>query len=308
MNPGTVNHSQVLAAAGDVDALMQLAVWHLGGTKVPRNLVSARNLLRRAVEIGHCDAALMEIALTANGGGASADWKRALALLEIAAASDPVAKAQRALLGRMALDTDGMPAILPTGERLSEKPRVTCFPSLFTPDECRHVATVASDLLEPATVLDPGSGRKIIHPVRTADNCAIGPAREDLVIRALNSRIAAISGTIITQGEPLTVLRYASGQQYRPHVDTIAGAQNQRIRTVLVYLNQGYGGGETRFLSNGLTVTGKGGDAIMFDNVYSDGTPDPQSQHAGLPVTLGTKWMATRWIRAAPYDPWLGDV
>lgn len=297
----------VLTAAGergDVDALMQHAVWLLLGTPIPRDLSGARALLRRATTIGHVDAALMEVALTANGSGGAPDWARARSLLEAAGRGDHVAAAQLALLQQMSLAEDGTPDIHPTRELLSKTPRIEHVRALLTPAECAHVASVASDMLEPAQVVDPMTGRRVPNPVRTSDDAAIGPAREDLVIRAINLRLAAVSDTQVNQGEALTVLRYRPGQQYRPHVDTIAGAVNQRVKTVLIYLNEGYGGGETRFAEVGVTITPKGGDAIVFTNVLPDGRPDPASRHAGLPVTSGVKWLATRWIRAEPIDPW----
>lgn len=292
------------AEGGDADAAMLLAVWHLRGTPVARDLPRARALLRRAVAIGHVDAALMEVALTANGSGGDADWRSALALLRTAARGDHVAAAQLALVEAMALDADGAPSPVPRGEPLADTPRVVRFPGLLSPQECAHVAGVAAAMLEPATVLDPASGRRIAHPVRTSDGAAIGPVHEDLVVRAINARIAAVSGTRIAQGEPLTVLRYRPGQEYRPHLDTIQGAANQRVATVLVYLNGGFGGGETHFPAPGLTVTPRGGDALLFVNTLPDGRPDPASRHAGLPVTHGVKWLATRWIRGRDIDPW----
>ena len=42
---------------------------------------------------------------------------------------------------------------------------------------------------------------------------------EDPVIHALNRRLAAVSGTAWDQGEPLQILRYSPGQQYRNHFD-----------------------------------------------------------------------------------------
>jgi len=295
------------AEGGDVDALFRLAAWHLIGAPLPRDLPAARGYLRAAVAIGHVDAALMEIALTANGGGGAADWPAALALLRIAAAGDPVAAQQLALVTAMAIDPDGAPISTPPARRLSDRPDVRLFPALFTSDECHHVATVGNGLLEPAMVVDPASGRLVRHPVRTSDGGVIGPAQEDLVIRALNRRIAAASGTAVEQGEPLMVLRYAPGQEYRAHVDALPQVTNQRILTALVYLNAGYRGGETQFLANGLSVAGRTGDMILFGNVDADGHPDPASRHAGRPVTAGHKWLATRWIRAAAHDPWGSD-
>jgi len=289
---------------GDVDALMQLAVWHLVGDPVPRDLPRARALLRRAVEIGHVDAALMEIALVANGSGAAADWPAALSLLHVAAAGDPVAAAQLALVQAMRLDAQGRPADAATPEVVSASPRIVRFPRFLTPAECAHVAGAAAELLVPAQVVDPRTGRWTAHPIRSSDDAAIGPTREDLVVRAINLRVAAASATAVERGEPLTVLRYRPGQQYRPHLDTIQGAANQRSQTMLIYLNEGYGGGETDFPAAGVRVTPRGGDAVLFDTLDANAAPDLRTRHAGLPVQAGVKWLATRWIRAAPVDPW----
>lgn len=305
---GQVAAATALLAAnardGDADAAMLLAVWHLRGTPVARDLGRARAALRRAVEIGHVDAALMEVALTANGSGGAADWAAALALLRVAAGGDHVAAAQCALVEGMALDADGGPSSPPRGERLATEPRIVHFRAFLTAAECAHVATVAAAMLEPARIIDPASGRRVAHPIRTSDGAAIGPVHEDLVVRAINMRIAAASGTAVTQGEPLTVLRYRPGQEYRPHLDTIQGADNQRVATMLLYLNGGFTGGETHFPVPDVTVTPRGGDALLFFNTLADDRPDPASRHAGLPVLTGSKWLATRWIRRDPLDPW----
>jgi len=298
--------TRVAAAAqvGDVDALMRLATWHLIGVPLPRDLPQARALLRRAVEIGHVDGALMEVALTANGSGGPADWPGALRLLETAAEGDHVAAEQLALVRAMSIDAAGRPRRAPVGRVVTEAPRIVRFEGFVTREECAHIARTAAELMEPATVVDPATGKLIAHPIRTSDNAAIGPAREDLVIRAINHRIAASSGTDIAAGEALTVLRYAPGQQYRPHMDALPGVANQRVKTFLIYLNDGYTGGETDFLATGIRITPRAGDAILFDNVDAAGAPDPATRHAGLPVRSGVKWLATRWIRAAVMDVW----
>lgn len=295
---------ETAARADDAGALFMLTAWLLTGNPVPRDLSRARAVLRRCVEIGHVDGALLEIALTATGSGGPPDWARARNLLQRAAETDPVARQQLDLIEAMHLDADGRPTQLPRGERLSASPDVQRFPALLTPAECEHLAMAVQDLLQPAVVVDPRTGKMISHPIRTSHGAVVGPARETLVIRAINMRIAAISGTMVEQGEPLAVLHYAPGQQYRPHHDSIAGAANQRIKTVLVYLNQGYRGGETQFMANSLKVQPRGGDAILFSNTRADGAPDRRAEHAGLPVSAGVKWLATRWIRAAPHDPW----
>jgi prolyl 4-hydroxylase len=290
--------------SGDVDALYLLAVHRLAGEIAPRDLASARSLLQRARTIGHVDAALMEIALTANGSGGKPDWHAALRLLEEAAGKDPLAEKQLELVRAMSLAKDGSPASLPVGSALSDRPRLVLFRNFATRAECEHIAGAAAPHLQRSVVADPVTGALKEHPIRTSDGALIGPAREDLVLGAINRRIAAISGTDYAQGEPLTVLRYAPGQQYRPHLDTLPDAANQRVMTVIIYLNEGFGGGETVFVNLGARIKPRGGDAILFDNCTPDGKPDARSAHAGMPVTAGSKWIATRWIRARPLDLW----
>lgn len=293
------------ADAGDVDALMQLAVWHLAGDPMPRDIGKARKLLRRAVCIGHVDAALMEVALTANGSGGAPDWRGALGLLRTAALNDPVAAGQMKLLNAMGVDAEGCPSLLPEPETLVSG-RILRFPRLFTPEECAHVANAAVDIFEPSHVVDSHTGRRILHPVRTADEAVIGPTREDLVVQALNKRIAAASGTDVNQGEPLTLLRYRPGQQFRLHSDVLANTRNQRVATVLVYLNAGFEGGRTTFPAYRLEIEPRPGDAIVFRNVDSLGAPDPTMRHNGEPVVRGVKWLTTRWIRSHCFSPWDG--
>jgi prolyl 4-hydroxylase len=295
---------ELAAESGNVDALYRHAALLLAGERVARNVARARELLRRAVAIGHVDAALLEIAFTANGSGGPASWAKALTLLEVAAQTDPVAAHQLKLIGAMKLDPEGKATLHPQSQSVSSRPDVQLFTAFLTPDECAHVARTASELLEPALVVDPANGRRISHPFRSSDAATIGPPHEDLVIRAINQRIAALTGTRVEQGEALAVLRYNPGQEFRMHLDTITGAANQRVMTVLVYLNQGFAGGETVFPDAGLTITPRAGDAVMFCNILPDGTVDERTRHAELSVTRGKKWLATRWIRAQPIDPW----
>jgi prolyl 4-hydroxylase len=155
-------------------------------------------------------------------------------------------------------------------------------------------------MFEPAPTVDERTGRLIMNPVRTSDTAVFPWVAENPAVHALNRRIAVASATRAEQGEPLQVLRYAPGQEYRPHIDAVPGLANQRILTMLVWLNDDYEGGETRFIETGLTVKGRKGDALLFENVDAEGRPDTKMVHAGLPVTRGVKLLASRWIRANP--------
>lgn len=292
------------ATRGDPDALALVGTWQLIGHPLPRNLPRARQTLGLAAKAGNEWAALTEIALTGNGTGGPADWSSALSMLREAASRFQSAADHLALIEAMDIDSEGYPAHQSRGDLLSDTPEVRLHRGLFTPAECAHIALSAQDLLEPSQVADPATGRLIAHPIRSSDAAVIGPTRESLPIQALQKRIAAFAGHPVENGESLTVLRYIPGQEYRRHLDTLPHTANQRSATVIVYLNEGYVGGETYFNELDLTVAGKGGDALFFSNLDDSGQPEPRSAHAGLPVRQGAKWVATRWIRAAPHDVW----
>lgn len=285
------------AAGGSPSACARLAEWRIAGNIVRRDLAAARALLGRAAAGGDRDAALLHAAFLAAGVGGDDDWRAARSALAALARKNPGVQAQVRLLDKMELDDDGFPADPPPGRQLAEAPFVVAFEGLATAAECTYLRTKIEAALTPSMVVDPASGRMIPHPVRSSDGAIFGVFDEDLVVNAINRRIAAASGTRPAQGEPLQLLRYRPGGEYRAHLDALPGGGSQRILTLLLYLSDQYGGGETRFVRTGLTFRGRVGDALLFRNVTADGRPDPLALHAGLPVTRGEKLIATRWIR-----------
>ena len=290
-------------AQGDAQAALLLADWRLAGDPIRRDLGEARAFYGRAAELGLDEAAPVHIALLANGaGGSGRDWRRALDLLAARAATDPQAQRQCDLLAAMRIDDAGDP--LDPAQRIAEHdlPRIERLPGFLTAAECRYVIDLALPLLQPAVVVHPQSGKFIRDPVRRAHSAAFPFVIEDPVLHALNRRIAAATGTNYEQGEPLQVLSYNAGDEYKLHSDAIAGEPNQRVCTVLVTLADDFSGGETDFPRAGVRLRGKVGDAIDFANVTPDGRPDERAWHAGLPVTRGRKLILSKWIRAAPLD------
>ena len=129
--------------------------------------------------------------------------------------------------------------------------------------------------------------------------------------------------------EDLQVLKYQSGQQYRPHSDVIVGSPTEaedgfrRCATVLMYLSDVEEGGETVFpngkwvddalgesaaraglsecAGRGVAVKPRKGDALLFWSLDPSGKIDEASTHAGCPVVRGEKWSATKWIHVRPF-------
>ena len=272
----------------DADALFDEAAAQLRANRV----AEARELFRRAGEAGRHDAAVIHCNLVANGG----DWRQGMELLAGLARSDPRCRRQFEIVRAMDLSAKLV------GEVISQAPRLTFFRGLFSAEECRYLVEAAGPMLAPSVVVDPATGRQRPDPVRVSDSAGFTLPLENPAIHALNQRIAAASGTTVAQGEPLQVLRYRPGGEYKPHHDAIPGFANQRVLTMIVWLGEDYEGGETLFIKTGAKLKGRTGDALLFRNALADGTRDPDSAHAGLPVISGEKLIASRWIRARPFE------
>lgn len=291
-------------AADDGHPLAQLAVaeWLALGSRLPQDRAGAKTMAESAARAGLTQAMQLLASLLRwhNPADPAADeWTR-----RAADAGDPQAQAEVSLWPLFSRP-------LPDAEPLHDTPYVATFRSLLPIPVCHYLVRAGAQHLKPSRVHDPRTGESRAHPVRRNLSMNFGPTLYDSVLAWVNSRIAMISGTEPSQGEPLAILAYRPGDEYRPHLDCIPpkasppedrlAESGQRVKTVLVSLNDSYEGGRTSFTEIGLTWRGATGDALLFTNVKADETPDPLSRHAGQPVEKGEKWLASRWIRARPY-------
>ena len=78
--------------------------------------------------------------------------------------------------------------------------------------------------------------------------------------------------------------RYTPGQRFAPHFDGAfrRDAREQSQLTLMVYLNDGFGGGATRFVDDGCAVTPFPGRALLFQHMQL---------HEGAVVTFGVKYV-----------------
>jgi prolyl 4-hydroxylase len=263
---------------------------------------SARELIRGAAELGRLDAAVIFANFVCSGVGGPRHWQNGLAMLRGLAKVNRRSARELALIERMALTHEGDPLSLPPPEPVCEAPHIVAFRGLFSAEECAYLIEAARPMLTPAVVVDVRTGSQKRDPGRISDGCGFTWPLENPAVHALNRRIAAASGTAPEQGEPLQILRYAPGGEYKPHFDSIPGFANQRAYTMLVWLNEDYEGGETWFNAPKLALKEVPGDAVLFRNVGADGRRDPLSAHAGLPVMSGEKLIASKWIRQRAFE------
>ncbi|MGZ9076161.1 MAG: 2OG-Fe(II) oxygenase [Burkholderiaceae bacterium] len=191
-----------------------------------------------------------------------------------------------------------------------ESPRVVLFGNLLSDEECDLLISLSRDKLERSSVVNASTGAYDIHPHRTSSGTYFKRGENELLQR-VERRIAELVECPVEQGEPIQVLHYEPGGEYKPHFDYFDPAHpgnqevlaqgGQRIATLIVYLNDVAGGGSTVFPQIGLDVLPRKGHAVYFAYCGDDGALDARTLHGGSPVKSGEKWIATKWFRQQPY-------
>jgi prolyl 4-hydroxylase len=191
-----------------------------------------------------------------------------------------------------------------------ERPQVIAFDDVLSRDECDELIERARHRLKRSTTVNPESGREDVIQLRTSEGFWFQRC-EDAFIERLDRRISALMNWPLEHGEGLQILHYTKGGEYRPHFDYFPPGQGgsllhtsrggQRVATLIVYLSDVDGGGETVFPDAGLAVMARQGGAIYFRYMNGRRQLDPLTLHGGAPVTSGEKWIMTKWMRERPY-------
>jgi prolyl 4-hydroxylase len=300
----------------------------LGGDSPSReHIIRAAELLEKASCGGHPEASERLAMFEAFGMARPQSWDRALDLLELAARQGSrTAQEQLLLLADNQRDPsapgDGsdefwsavrtridVSARTSPAEKtvISETPRIRLIRNFATAAECRWVVANAAPRLTPAMVFGETTGGRAYDPNRDNSYLVVGIDEMNVLTEVIRHRISAATRLPVPLFEASQVLHYSVGQQFKPHHDFLDPDNpaydedlirfGQRIATFLIYLNEGYGGGETSFPEIGLDYRANEGDALFYANVTGDGRPDPLTLHAGLPPTSGEKWVFSQWIR-----------
>ena len=268
------------------EALERKAVFEAMGCARPQNWESALDCLAEAAEQGS-DSAQRQMSILARLPGAAVEQHQSWASVRSQIAIEKLAEA-------------------PPKIQLCESPRLRVIEGFASQAEAGWLIERARDRLRRATVVD-NAGVTSVEEARTNSGVEFLLADMDLIIEAIRLRISAATRLPLPLFEPVQVLHYSPGQEFKPHHDffdpKLPGHarqirdHGQRIGTFLIYLNDDYGGGEPAFPNEQLSYRGNSGDALFLANVDRSGNPDPASLHWGTPPTSGEKWILSQWIR-----------
>lgn len=324
LTEGAVEHRAAAVAGlerarekGSLAALRVLAALTAAGLIGEGGWPEAISMMREACARGEAPAMREIAALLFDLDANDAD---AAAMLATAAAADALAAAlakRREKRGRpapggifsldRAFEKLAREKQDPAPEEICANPRVKAFRGALGEDLCDHLIGAALPRLKREHVLG-ADGQRRIHPHRTAWGALLGFGFADFPAITAGKKMARLARVPYAHAEPLSILRYVPGQEYRPHFDFLGpndpdlGAHGQRLKTALLYLNEDYVGGETHFLAPGVKYSGKTGDILVFHNVDDSGAIDYASRHEGRMIEKGEKWIGSLWLRDRPFS------
>lgn len=175
-----------------------------------------------------------------------------------------------------------------------DEPLILILENVLSHAECDALIALAKNRLQRAKI-----GKSHIESdIRTSSSMFFEHSENESV-QIVEARVSELMNIPVSHAEPLQILHYKPGEEYRSHFDyfTSDNVVNNRISTLVMYLNDVEEGGETYFPSLHFAVTPKKGSAVYFEYFYNDHELNELTLHAGNPVAVGEKWVATQWMR-----------
>ena len=184
---------------------------------------------------------------------------------------------------------------------VAKKVQLYVIDHFLSAEECEEIVTVMDRNFRPSTIT-----RSNNDGYRTSTTCDLGFI-DDAIVRRADEKIAQALGIRLEWSDNIEGQRYEVGQEFKPHTDyyapcsmefkNFAGDLGQRTWTFMIYLNEPVQGGATYFTKLDETIYPSLGQSVIWNNLNRDGSPNPDTEHQGLPVEDGTKIIITKWFR-----------
>jgi len=179
-----------------------------------------------------------------------------------------------------------------------EEPLIVVLDKVLSNQECDQLIEFSKDKLKRSKI--SSTGEEEVNEIRTSSSMFFQESEND-ILEELEKRISDIMCIPIEHAEGIQILRYTPGQEYKAHYDFFnsasKAAKNNRISTLVIYLNDVEEGGETYFPKLNLSISPKKGSAVYFEYFYNSEYLNELTLHGGAPVIKGEKWVATQWMR-----------
>jgi prolyl 4-hydroxylase len=174
--------------------------------------------------------------------------------------------------------------------------------NIINEQEANHIINKASLEFNESTIL----GQNIDTKIRKSKTSWL--YKTDPIIMGIMVRIANIVNLPLENAEALQVVKYEPNGYYNEHHDSCCDEHQlctefikrggQRVKTVLIYLNDEFTEGATNFPVLNKKFKPPKYSAIIFNPLAKNSNKcHPKAIHAGLPVKTGIKYVANLWFR-----------
>lgn len=175
-------------------------------------------------------------------------------------------------------------------------------PDFLSAKECDELTREIKKSLRKSTITSASKE----YGFRTSSTCDMYAGMSELS-DTLNLKIAQTLGIRLEWSEVNQGQMYTVGQEFKSHTDyfepnskefkQFASEAGQRTWTFTVYLTDTPKGGATWFTKIDKGFYPKKGQATIWNNLCEDGSPNPWTEHHGMPVEQGEKIIITKWFR-----------
>jgi prolyl 4-hydroxylase len=195
---------------------------------------------------------------------------------------------------------------------LNDTPLIKKWNNFLSKEECHELIEYGKDCLIPGRVINNDGDNVINYAHRHASISHTNNTKASLVFDSLPDRISEYIGMDKSRFERCSITHYAIGQHFNTHPDYFISLDTEihkkathqrckmggnRVSTVILYLNDVVKGGETYFPWLNLKIKAEQGIMVQFDYGYENIMNNVHSEHAGMPVLEGEKWIITVWVR-----------
>lgn len=181
----------------------------------------------------------------------------------------------------------------------TDLPKMTLISDFLMAEECAQVIEMARERLIMSKVVGSNPDGAMLSANRSSYDVSFRLG-ECPLITTLDDRIANVCNWEASKSTGLQVIRYRPGEFFAPHFDYIAPeilkqrGEQQRVATLMIYLNDVEVGGETVFPDAGIKVAPKRGAALFFS--YKLPRRASMTRHAGEAPCNSEKWVAIKWL------------
>ena len=175
--------------------------------------------------------------------------------------------------------------------------------NFITENEAKYILLKSNNNFEESKV--GLENQKVDLDTRISKICWLD--KYDKSIEKIIKKMCYITNYSFENAEDLQVVKYEPNGFYRPHYDTCCEENciditkkqgGHRVVTTVIYLNDDFEGGSTKFPKLNINLKPPKYSAILFFSLDSQKNKcHPYSLHGGEPVISGEKYIANIWIR-----------